>query len=71
MPTSLNSVATGTPVHSLVPVKPSSCCTVESGFAPFQASAVLPLHSRNMIRLTDGNRLRSSRLKLVGWSTMP
>src|SRR5215831_11787437 len=70
-PTSFNNVATGTPVHSLVLVQPSSCSTVESGGAPFQAPRVFPAHSRNMIRLTDGNRLRSSRLKLVGRSTMP
>ena len=44
--------------------------TVSSGFGAPQFW-VLPEHSRKQTRDTDGNRLKSSMAKIIGFSTMP
>ena len=57
-PTSLSSVLTGTPDQLLVLVSPCSDCAVLVSGPSVQA--VLPEHSRNMIRLIEGMRCRSA-----------
>ena len=67
-PTSLSSVASATPVHSLVLVSPASCPGVVSGPA---VRPRLPEHSRKWMRDTDGKRFRSASVNTIGRSTMP
>src|SRR5512141_2200813 len=57
-PASWNSVLSGTPVHSLLLVIPSTCCGVMSGFGVRYAARPLPEHSMKYVRVTDGKRLR-------------
>src|SRR5688500_14639604 len=70
-PASRNKVATGTPVHSELLVMPSVRCGVMSGAGFTQAARPLPEHSTKYTRVTCGNRLMSSTLKLSGRSTRP
>ena len=68
-PTSRKRVASATPVHSLVLVRPASCCGVMSVAVPRPPK--FPEHSRKWTRLTAGKRLRSARVNTVGRSTIP
>ena len=68
-PTSRKSVASATPVHSLVLVRPATCCGVSSA-EPVRPPK-FPEHSRKWTRLTAGNRLRSASVNTIGRSTIP
>ena len=64
----------GTPVHSLVLMRPSICCGVTSvctEFRSYPPPPLFPEHSRNWILDTEGKRFRSRRVKDVGRSTIP
>ena len=65
------SVETSTPVQSLVLVRPCRVCAVPVGGPLVQPDPLLPEHSRNMMRLIDGNRFKSSNVNTVWRSTMP
>ena len=66
IPTSLNSTDSGTPVHSLQPMRPCVPVTVVArGFGR------LPMHSRKCTRETNGSRRSSSIVKTSGRSTSP
>ena len=49
--------SSGTPVHSLFDVIPSTCCGVMSGLGVRYAERPLPEHSRKCVRVTDGKSL--------------
>ena len=69
-PASARIVASGTPVHSQQLRSPCVSWTVSSGLGAPQFW-VLPEHSRKWMRDTDGNRVKSSMVKISGLSTMP
>ena len=70
MPASVNTVASGTPVHSLVLMSPCVSWTV-SPVGPFHSFPELPEHSMNSVRVTEGNRARSFIENVSGRSTRP